>query len=163
MVVALTTMRTRWDREATAAGTAESHEVDFNIAQGQAIEIFGISARMLSGAITAGLQTSEALVDLDGPALASNAIATQAVYEAREILESCIANFGTGSDALTSGGAEMMVVQNISFEIPIITARNLGTAFLSIVGSGEMLIGIRYRIVRLTQSEEFALFASGRA
>jgi len=45
----LTSLRTRWDREAVTSGTAESHEVDFNIAFGQAIEISGVVCRIQQG------------------------------------------------------------------------------------------------------------------
>jgi len=163
MATPLTSLRTRWDREATIAATGESHEVDFNIAFGQAIEVEGIACRIQQGAITAALQTAEALVDLDGPALANNALSTQALFELREILESCLANFGTGSDALTSGGAVMEELQQYLYQEAILTARNLGTAFLSIVGAAEMLIGIRFKLVEVTRDEQLLLFALGRA
>lgn len=159
----LTSLRTRWDREAVSAGTGESHEVDFDIAFGQAIEISGIVCRIQQGAITAGLQTMEVIVDLDGPGLANNAISTQALFELREILSSCIANFGTGSDVLTSGGAVMEELQQYLYEEPILTARNVGTAFLSIVGSGEGLVGIQHKLVEVTRDEQLLLFALGRA
>jgi len=159
----LTSLRTRWDREAVTAGTGESHEVDFNIAFGQAIEISGVVCRIQMGANTATLQTMEALVDLDGPGLANDALSTQALFELREVLESVIANFGIGSDLLTSGGAPAEELQKYQFAEPILTARNVGTAFLSIVSAGEALIGIQYKLVEVSRDEQLLLFALGRA
>jgi len=163
MATPLTSLRIRWDREATADGVGESHEVDFNMAFGQAIEISGIICRIFQAAVIVTTQTMEALVDLDGPALASNALSTQALFELREILSSCIANFGTGSDALTEGAARTLVLQHEDYSEPILTARNIGTAFLSLGGAGEALIGLKHKLVEVTRDEQLLLFALGRA
>lgn len=161
--VPLTTLRTRWSHEATATGTGESEEIDFNIALRQGIEIFAVYCILNHAAIIVTKASMKTLVDLDGPALAGNAISTQALYEARRVLESVIANFGTATDALTSGGAIIEVQQWTGFPIPILTARNPGIARISIESSGESLVGIQHRFVEINRNENLELFALGRA
>lgn len=159
----LTSLRTRWDREQVLATIGESHEVDFNIAFGQAIEISAVYCRLQVGAVTAVRQHMRVLVDLDGPALANDSISTAALFAAREILESCIANFGFGNDALTSGAAVTDTLQQYDYKEPILTARNPGVAYISLTSSGEGLVGIQYKLVEVTRDEQLLLFALGRA
>lgn len=159
----LTSLRTRWDREAVVSATGESHEVDFNIAFGQAIEISAVDCRLLIGAVTATISAMEVLVDLDGPALANNALGTQALFELREVLSSVIANFGLGADVLTSGGAKSEDLQHYIFTEPILTARNIGVGYLSVGASGEGLVGIQHKLVEVSRDEQLLLFALGRA
>ncbi len=160
----ITTLRTRWSDEAVVTGTAESEELDFNIALRQGIEIFQVYCRIQIAGLTAVDQFMHALVDLDGPALANNAIATLAAYDLRAVLESVIANFGIGTDALgTAAGAQNLVLQNVNFPIPILTARNPGIARNSLTGSGRALIGLQHRFVEINRDENLELFALGRA
>lgn len=159
----ITTLRTRWLRTIPTAGNALSVELDFNIALRQGIEIFAVYCRLFTAAVTAVAQTAEALVDLDGPALASNAVSTQALYELRELLESVIANFGLGVDALTSGAAVTETLQRVDLPIPVLTARNPGVAALAIISNMEALVGIQHRFVEINRDENLELFALGRA
>lgn len=164
MATPLTSLRVRHARLSTLLSTVgQSAEIDFNIAFGQAIEIWAIHCVLLVGAVTATRQTVDALVDLDGPALAGNTLVSQALFEARQELESCIANFGGGNDALTSGGAVVKTKETTVFQDPILTARNPGVAGLALISSGDLLFDIHYKLVAVTQSEQILLFALGRA
>lgn len=161
--VPITTLRTRWSDESVVTGTAESEELDFNIALRQGIEIFACYCRIAIGAVTAVDQFMHALVDLDGPALAGNSIATLAAFDLRAVLESVIANFGLGADALTSGAAKTRELQRYTYPIPILTARNIGIARNSLTSSGNALVGIQHRFVEINRDENLELFALGRA
>lgn len=158
----LTALRTRWDH-ITNAITGQSREIDFNIALGQAIEVLACNCLIGTAANTAIQQSMEVLVDLDGPALAGNSISTAALFLARSTLESVIANFEHSTDLLTSGGATTSVLQNYTFPIPILTARNLGIADLAVVSTGVALTGIQHRVMEITSQENLMLFALGRA
>ncbi len=158
----LTALRTRWDH-ITNAITGQSREIDFNIALGQAIEVLGVNCVLGVGANTAIQQSMEVLVDLDGPALAGNSISNATLFLARSVLESVIANFEHSSDILTSGGATTSVLQNYTFPLPILTARNLGIADLAVVSTGVALTGIQHRVMMITSQENLMLFALGRA
>lgn len=163
MSTPLTSLRVRHHRLSNLLDTVgQSAEIDFNIAFGQAIEVHAIHVNITQGALTAIRQTVEALVDLDGPALGENTLVTQALIQARQELESCIANFGTGSDALTSGGATMDVKEETIFSEPILTARNPGVAGIAITQSGSVLFDIHYKLVAVTVQEQLLLFALGR-
>jgi len=160
----LTSLRVRHHRLSALLDTVgQSAEIDFNIAFGQAIEIHAIHANIFVGAVTAIRQTVEALVDLDGPALAGNTLVTQALIQARQELESCIANFNAGNDALTSGATITDTKQETIFSEPILTARNPGVAGIAITSSGAVLFDIHYRLVSITDQEQLLLFALGRA
>lgn len=160
----ITGPRFRWDH-ITNAATGQSREIDFNIAIGMAIEIFQISCIIGTAANTATQQSMEVLVDLDGPALAGNFISSAALFLARSILESVIANFEFSSDLLTSGGAETSALQHYVYPVglPWLTARNPGIADLAVVSTGVALTGILHRFVDLTNQERLELFALGRA
>lgn len=163
MATPLTSLRVRHARLTTLLdGTGQSAEIDFNIAFGQAIEISAVHAILLLGATTATRQTTDGFLDLDGPALANNSLSTEALFDARRILESCVANFGTGSDVLTSGGATSRVKQEVMFQEPILTARNPGIAGLALIQSGDLLLDIHYKLVAVTAQEQLLLFALGR-
>lgn len=163
MATPLTSLRVRHHRLSALLDTVgQSAEVDFNIAFGQAIEIHAVHVNITQGALTAVRQTVEALLDLDGPALANNSLVTQALIQARQELESCVANFGTGSDALTSGGATMDVKQSTVFSDPILTARNPGVGGIAITQSGSVLFDVHYKLVSVTVQEQLLLFALGR-
>lgn len=160
----LTSTRVRHDRLLTLLSTVgQSHEIDFNIAFGQAIEISGIRARIDVGAVTATRQDCVGLVDLDGPALANDSLVSQALFDARMVLDSCIFNVGYGNDVLTSGGANTLISDSIHFDEPILTARNLGDAGITLVSSGGILFDIYHKLVQVTRDEQFLLFALGRA
>jgi len=159
----ITTLRTRWNVGNTIIAVPESEEIDFNIALRQGIEIFAVYADIDALAVIAAGQRAAAFVDLDGPALANNSINTIPIYDARKILESVIANFAIGVDALTSGGAKVEELQSVTFPIPVLTARNVGIARASEGGGGESLIGIQHRFVEINRDENLELFALGRA
>lgn len=164
MATPLTSLRVRHAELTTLLDTVgQSAEVDFNIAFGQAIEIWAVYCKILVGAVTAVRQTTEGLLDLDGPALAGNSLVSEALVDARMLLESCIANFGLGNDALTSGAAVVMATQKVIFNEPILTARNPGVAGIALVSSGSLLFDIHYRLVRISDQESLSLFALGRA
>jgi len=164
MTTPLTSLRVRHARLSTLLDTVgQSIEIDFNIAFGQAIEISAIACILQEGAITAIRQSVDALVDLDGPALAGNSLVSQALIEARQELESCIANFASGNDALTSGGTLTKVRQMVTFAEPILTARNPGVAGLALVSSADLLFDIHYKLVEVSRNEQLLLFALGRA
>lgn len=160
----LTSLRVRHRRLPTLLDTVgQSQEVDFNIAFFQAIEIPAIHVNIFQGAVTTTLQRVEALVDLDGPALADNALVSLTLIEARAELESCIANFAHGSDALTSGAAVTDVKQETIFSEPFLTARNPGVAAIATVSTGAVLFDIHYKLVQVSRDEQLLLFALGRA
>lgn len=164
MATPLTSLRVRHARLSTLLnGVGQSDEIDFNIAFGQAIEIHAVHAVLTLGATTATRQTTDGLLDLDGPALDGNTIVNETLFDARRVLESCIANFGIGSDVLTSGGAFSREKQQTIFAEPILTARNPGIAGLAVTQSGDVLFDIHYKLVAVTQSEQLLLFALGRA
>lgn len=163
MATPLTSLRVRHHRLTALLSTVgQSAEIDFNIGFGQAIEISAIHINMFQAAVTAVRQTTECLVDLDGPALAGNTLVTQALIQARQELESCIANFAYGNDALTSGAAQTDVKQSVTFAEPILTARNPGVAGIAVTSSSAALFDIHYRVVRITDQEQLLLFALGR-
>jgi len=160
----LTSLRVRHHRLSTLVTTVgQSAEIDFNIAFGQAIEISAVHVNMFIGAVIATPSRLEALVDLDGPALANNVLVSQTLIEARQELESCIANFATGHDALTSGAAINDVKEATIFSEPILTARNPGVAAIATGSSGAMLYDIHYKLLAVTRDEQLLLFALGRA
>lgn len=160
----ITGPRFRWDH-ITNAVTGQSREIDFNIAIGMAIEIFEVSCIVGTAANTAVQQSMEVLVDLDGPALAGNAISSAALFLARSQLESVIANFEHSTDLLTSGGATTSVLQHYVYPVglPWLTARNPGIADVAVVSTGVALTGILHRFVDLSNQERLELFALGRA
>ena len=154
--------RNRWFHNTHAAG-GESAELNFNIAIGMAIEIFQVNSIIGTAANTATQQSMEVLVDLDGPALAGDAINTAALFLLRSQLESVIANFEHSTDLLTSGGATTSVLQNYTYPTPWLTARNLGIASVAVVSTGVHLTGILHRFVDLNNQERLELFALGRS
>lgn len=158
----VTGIRNRWVHNTFAPG-GESQELDFNIAIGMAIEIFQVNCLIGTAANTATQQSMETLVDLDGPALANDAVNTAALFLARSQLESCIANFEISTDLLTSGGSLTSVLQNYTYPMPWLTARNPGTADFAVVSTGVSLTGILHRFVDLNDQERLELFAMGRA
>lgn len=160
----LTSMRVRNDRLLTLlTTTGQSHEIDFNIAFGQAIEIWAFRARVNVADVTASRGDIVGLIDLDGPALANNSIVTQALFDARQLLDSSIYNVGFSNDALTSGGAPAMVMDTFNLPEPMLTARNLGDAGITLVTSGGILFSIYHKLVEVTRDEQLLLFALGRA
>lgn len=164
MATPLTSLRVRHAELTTLLDTVgQSAEIDFNIAFGQAIEIHAVHCLVTVGATTATRQTTEGLIDLDGPALAGNTLNTEALFDARALLESCLANFGLGTDVLTSGGAISLDKQSTEFAVPILTARNPGIAGLALTQSGSLRFDIHYRLVRVSDQEQLLLFALGRA
>jgi len=160
----LTSLRVRHHRFTSLLdGVGQSAEIDFNIAFGQAIEISAVHVNMFSAAVTTTRQDLEALIDLDGPALAGDTLVTQALIQARQELESCIANFTTGNDALTSGAAMTSVKQQTIFSEPILTARNPGVGAIATTSAAAVLYDIHYKLVVVSRDEQLLLFALGRA
>jgi len=160
----LTSLRVRHHRLTALLDTVgQSAEIDFNIAFFQAIEIWAVHVNIFQAAVTTTRQTTELLVDLDGPALAGNTLVTQALIQARQELESCIANFNGGNDALTSGAAVTDTKESTEFRDPILTARNPGVAGIAITSSSAALFDIHYKLVQVTRDEQLLLFALGRA
>lgn len=151
------------DREAVLDTVAESHEIDFDIPVSYAISIYGLRCWLKTGAFIAGLNEMGVIVDIDGAALASNSINTQALYEAREVLASCIANWEISVDIITTGAGMISDQETLWFPQPIITARNPGIAYLSLGTSGEAHIGIYYKWVRISDMEFAQLVSSRRA
>lgn len=158
----VTGLRNRWDH-ITNAATGQSREIDFNIAIGMGIEIFQVNCVIGTAANTATQQSMEVLVDFDGPALADDSISSAALFLARSQLESVIANFEWSTDLLTSGGAVTSGLQNYTYPIPWLTARNIGIADLAVVSTGIALTGIMHRFVDLIDRERLELFALGRS
>lgn len=160
----LTSLRVRNDRLLTLLSTVgQSHEIDFNIAFGQAIEIHILKAVLDVGAVTATRQDVVGLVDLDGPALANDSLVTQALFDARKVLDSAIYNVGLGNDALTSGAAITMAMDTLTLPEPMLTARNPGDAGISLISSGGILFSIYHKLVEVSRDEQLLLFALGRA
>jgi len=163
MATPLTSLRVRHAELVTVLDTVgQSAEVDFNIAFGQAIEIHAVHVLLLIGAVTALRQSMAGILDLDGPALAGNTLVNETLFDARGLLESCIANFGFSTDALTSGAAVTQVKQDVVFDEPILTARNPGVAGLALVQTGAVRFDIHYKLVKVTDAEQLLLFALGR-
>lgn len=160
----LTSLRVRNDRLLTLLSTAgQSHEIDFNFAFGQAMELHILKAVLDVGAVTAVRQDVVGLIDLDGPALADDTLVTQALFDARKLLNSAIYNVGTGNDALTSGAAVTMAMDTLYLKEPVLTARNIGDAGITVTSSGGILFSIYHKIVEVTRDEQLLLFALGRA
>lgn len=160
----LTSIRVRNDRLVTLLSTVgQSHEIEFNFAFGQAIEIHILKAIIDIGAVTAVRQDVVGLVDLDGPALANNTLVTQTLFDARKLLNSAIYNVGDGNDALTSGAAQTMAMDTLQLPEPMLTARNIGDAGISVTSSGGILFSIYHKLVEITRDEQLLLFALGRA
>ncbi len=153
MARAISPLLIRWTRLSVSAGTAESQEVDFSLSVRGAIGIEKVVFRLQTAAVTAVQQVVEGLVTLDGAAVANDAVSTQALYEAREILDDTVAQAGHAVDALTSGAGVTEKVTEQSFKEPLITARNPGVAGLAIVSIGEVLVGIFYKFLILSDAE----------
>lgn len=159
----VTTMRIRHDREALVDGTGESHEIDFDIPFRFAIQILATELEVNIGDQDGAAITVDALLDYDGPALASDALSTQALFEAREILDSAFHTMHSKHDAVTTGAALMSERSYLWYPEPILTARNIGFAGLALGASGEVWAKIYYRWVEITREEQVDLFAAGRA
>lgn len=151
------------DREAVVDGTGESHEHDFDIPIGYAIRIYAVHQENHLGDQDGAAITVEQFLDLDGAELASDAISTQALFEARETNSSVIAALHSKHDAVTSGAAIHSQDRFFVFPEPILTARNPGSAFLSMGASGECFVGIYYKWVRISDVEFAQLVAARRA
>lgn len=153
MARAISGLLVRRDREAYIDGTGESQELDFDIPRGLAIAIFGIEGEVIIGDIDGAAISMEQFVDLDGPALAGDALNTQALFEAREILDSVIFAQHAKHDALTSGASLMHAERTLWLPEPILTARNPGVAGLALGASGEAFTGIWYKWVEISNEE----------
>jgi len=160
----LTSLRVRnADLPTLLSTVGQSAEVDFNIAFGQAIEIRILRANLLMAAITATRQLVQALVDLDGPALAGNSIVTVALFDARKLLDSAIYNVQTGADALTSGAATTDLTDTLVLPEVMLTARNPGVAAVASISTGAALFSLYHKLVEVSRDEQLLLFALGRA
>ena len=160
----LTSLRVR-NAELTplASTVGQSAEVDFNIAFGQAIEIRVLRAIVDLAAVTATRQDVEALVDLDGPALAGNSLVSQALFDARKVLDSAIYQVADSNDALTSGATQTRAMDTLLLPEPMLTARNPGIAGISLTSTGGVIFSIYHKLVEVSRDEQLLLFALGRA
>ncbi len=161
----ITGLLVRRIRQAVVDGTGESEEVDFDIPIGHAIRIYGIDSYLEIGSHDGATIEMESLVDLDGAALAANAVNTQALFEAREVLASAICLNGMKVDMVTDGASFISQQRMMWFpqDREILTARNPGVAWLSLGESGEGKITFYYTWVRISTSEFGQLIASRRA
>lgn len=161
----ITGLLTRRRRQSVVDGTGESEEVDFDIPQGMAIKIYGFQLWVATAALDGAEISMETLVDLDGNALASNSLATQALFEAREILDSSIAYLGIEADNITTGAAKTSdsQMQWFPFGREIITARNPGIGWLSVGASGEGKVCFYYSWVTISTREFGQLVSARRA
>lgn len=140
-------------------GTAESEEVDFSIPRGLAIEIFGVECNLNVGDLDGALIEMDVFVDLDGPALASNAIASEAAFDARKVLDTNIFHHEMSVDNVTTGATNMGDRQMMWYppDTRIITARNLGFAGFAKGASGAVNLGFWYRWLKITDAEFLGL------
>lgn len=145
-------------------GTAESSELDFDIPRGLAIELMGIESNMDTGDLDGALIEMDGFVDLDGPALASNAIATETQFDARKILDSVIFLHTMQNDIITTGAAQTSERQMMWYptDARIVTARNIGFAGFSKGASGAWNLGIWYRWLRISDDEFVGLVIDQR-
>ncbi len=162
MATALSGLLVRHYREALIDGTGESAELQFNIPRGLAISIEAITGRLNLGDLDGAAITVDLLLSLDGPALSSNALSTQALYEAHEVLDSVIFAMNGKNDNVTTGGTLQAMHEHFQLPEPILTARNLGAAGLSIGASGEIFIDIYFKWVQVSIQEFIRLIADLR-
>jgi len=146
-------------------GTAESRELDFDIPRGLAIEIMGIEANIGLSDLDGALIEMDAFVDLDGPALASNAISSEALFDARKVLDTNIMNMAIQVDNVTTGAARLSSREVMFYpdDARIITARNVGVAGFAKGASGELQIGIWFRWIAITDQEFIGLIIDLRS
>lgn len=149
-------------REGLVAGTGESAEIDFNIPRGLAIGIWGIDGMVVCGDNVDAAEI-DALVDLDGPGLASNALSTVALVEARQILESCIFSIVYQQNLTTSGAKKSFAYKTLWYPDPIFTARNLGAAGVSQTSAAEIFFAIYYKWYQIAEAEQLQLFIDQRS
>ncbi len=152
----------RHAQEGLVDGTGESEEIEFNIPRGLAIEIFGLRLDMKTGDLDGALIEVDGLIDVDGPSLAGNAINTQALFDARQILASNLHSVHFRVDNVTEGASVLSTQSYIALPFPVLTARNLGMAGISLGGSGEVFASIYYRWVEITTAEFITLVADLR-
>ena len=155
-------VRTHQDLVSTIGG---SQEVDFDIPRSLAIEIFGASVDINIVSLVATPATQGAtFLDLDGPGLASDAIATLVAYDLRKLLDSAVIEFSLGADAVTTGGAQTRRSYNLMLPQPILTARNPGIALGAAAATVlDVVWKIYYRWVRITDQEFVSLVANLRS
>lgn len=160
----ITGLLVRRTRGAVLDTIAESESIDFDIPIGLAIRIWKVHVWLELADHDAAAITMEALLDLDGNALASNGINTQALFEAREVLASAIVYHGIKTDMITTGASLMSDHKTFDFQPEgLLTARNPGVAWLSLGASGEGKITLEYKWARISTAEFGQLIASRRA
>jgi len=162
MATALSGLLVRHFREALIDGTGESAELQFNIPRGLAISVRSVRTRSLIPAHDGAQISVDSLLSLDGPALSGNALNTQALYEAHEVLDSVIVATNLVADITTTGASLLSDHTETVFDEPILTARNLGAAGVAIGASGEIFIDIYYVWVQVSIQEFIRLIADLR-
>ncbi len=162
MATPLSGLLVRHVQEGLVSGTGESEEVEFNIPRGLAIELLSVKQETASGDLDGALIEVDLLFSIDGPSLASNAISTQALFDARQLLDSNLASMHSRWDNVTTGASILSDRQHLIFPIPVLTARNPGVAGICLGASGEVFTSIYYRWVKITESEFITLVADLR-
>jgi len=160
----ITSLLVKWSDEGVSDQTGESEEVDFDIPFGFAIAIYGVETHLEQGdfVIVADKNTVEALVSLDGNGMASDAISSQALFDAEKIRSATIFNALLEADGVTSGAVPTAKSDRNWFPEPLHTARNPGIARISDNVSGGILVGIWYKWVTISDLEFAQLVASRR-
>jgi len=162
MARALSGLLVRHQQEGLVDGAGESEELEFNIPRGLAIELLAVNLQLQAGSLDGADIEVDALFSIDGPSLALNSISTQALFDARQVLDSNLHSLHGRWDNITTGAARMSVAQYIAFPIPILTARNPGVAAITLGASGEVFTSIYYRWVEITREEFITLVADLR-
>ena len=162
MATALSGLLVRHQQEGLIDGTGESEEIEFNIPRGLAIELLGVDLQLQCGDLDGALIEVDALFSVDGPSLAANAINSQALFDARQLLDSNLHSLHSRWDNVTTGAAKLSDNSYRSFPIPVLTARNPGVAAISLGASGEVFTSIYYRWVKISDSEFITLVADLR-
>ena len=163
MAKVISNLLVRRNEEGYVSGTGEAEELDFAIPRGLAIAIFGIESNLGCGDLDGALIEMDAIVDLDGPALAVGSLATEALFDARKILDSVIFAHLERWDNVTEGAARISSNRMQWYPEPILTARNLGIAGLSLGASGNWNVGIWYKWVEISDAEFVGLVIDQRA
>lgn len=163
MAQVISNLLVRRNEEGYVDGTGEAEEIDFSIPRGLAIALFGVESNIGLSALDGAEIEMEAIVDLDGPALAVGALATSALFDARKILDSVIFYERIQVDNITTGASLLTRKSMLWYPEPILTARNLGIAGISAGSSGEWNVGLWYKWVRITEAEFVGLVIDQRA
>lgn len=163
MATVISNLLVRRNSEGYVDATGEAEEIDFAIPRGLAIAIFGIESNMRTGDHDGARIDMDGIVDLDGPALSVGALATQALFDARKILDSVIFLHQVSVDIITTGASYLSERKMMWYPEPIMTARNVGIAGISEGASGSWDVGIWYKWLKITDAEFVGLAIDQRA